>query len=154
MKRITILSIGFIYLVLMMVTGCGTPNDTGQQSTQRIQSKAMGKDSALTNRIQTIAQKVNGVKKANVSVNGVTVLVGIEADQKSARNKRDIELDVYHALKKTETHNNIYVTTDPRLNQRIQSPSAPNGAGIMSTRTTDVDGIIQDIGKQFVIPTP
>lgn len=152
MKRITILSVGFICL-FMMITGCGTLNDTGQQSTQKIQSKAMGTDSALTNRIQTIVHKVNGVKKANVSVNGVTVLVGVEVVQNTTRNKRDIELDVYHAIKQAETHNNIYVTTDSRLNQRIQSPSAPKGAGIMSTQRTDVDGIIQDIGKQFVIPT-
>jgi hypothetical protein len=152
MKRITILSIGFIYFLLMMATGCGTPNDTSQQSTQKIQSQATGQDSALANRIQTIAQKVNGVKKVNVSVNGVTVLVGIEPDPNTARNKRDIELDVYHALKKRETNNNIYVTTDSRLNQRIQSPSTRTGAGIMSTETTDVDGIIQEIGKKFVIP--
>jgi hypothetical protein len=154
MKRITILSIGIICLFLMMVTGCGTNNNTNQQSSQRIQSKDMGNDRALTNRIQTIAQKINGVKKANVSVNGVNVLIGIEPDPTTKRKKRDIELDVYYAIKQTETNHNIYVTTDSQLNQRIQSPSSANGAGIMSTRTTDVNGIIQDIGKKFVIPTP
>ena len=104
-------------LISLMVTACNTnnkaaPNPSLTPNSTQKSVRPLAVENEVTTRIKTAAQKVSGVQKTTVAIQGVDVIVGVEVNTLT-KNKRQIELDVYNAVKKVEPHYNVYVTTSP-----------------------------------------
>lgn len=160
-KRYTGLTIALICLSFMILSACGNnqiKSNSLQNRTSKIQNTPgkmdhpLTQEQQVTGKIKGAAEKVVGVNKATVAIHGVNVLVGVEANN-AVKGKRLIEREVYFAVKKVEPNYNIYVTADTQLNQRIKVTHPPvQGMGVKNIGS-DVNGIIQDIGKKIVIPS-
>lgn len=96
-------------------------------------------------RIVAIAQKVPGVTRASAAAQGVDIVVGIDGNGKVP--SKELENSVYKKIHSAEHGYNIYVTSNPKLHNKIRYMTTSMNNVNSSQVTPGIGKIIYEIGR-------
>lgn len=98
----------------------------------------------LSRRVTQIAKTVPGVNSAQAVAQGIDVVIGIDAGGYNA----SLERQVQQKVKAAETGYNIYVTTDPDLQNRVRTLFTSMTNVRHGQITHGISGIIYEMGRK------
>lgn len=115
----------------------GAENTSVENETRSAQQTA--------SRASEAAEKVAGVRRAVSVVQGMDIVIGIEAD--NSGDKRALEQKVKQAVSKSEQGYNVYVSADEELSERIRNLFTNMNNVKTSNVSSGIGEIIYDIGR-------
>ncbi|MGC5327282.1 YhcN/YlaJ family sporulation lipoprotein [Brevibacillus sp. SYSU BS000544] len=98
----------------------------------------------LSRRVTQIAKSVSGVNSAQAVAQGIDVVIGVDA----GGHNPSIERQVHHKVKAAEPGYNIYVTTDPDLQNRVRTLFTAMTNVRHGQITHGISGIIYEMGRK------
>lgn len=99
----------------------------------------------VASRVTEAAEKVPGVARATSIVQGMDIVIGIDANNQADR--KALERRVKQAISRSEQGYNVYVTADENIHSRIRTLFTNMNNVKTSRVTSGIGEIIYDIGQ-------